>query len=587
MSALVDPSTLRGTRAEVLKQLIDIRIDLERQIAVVLGFHNSFIPIAILPDEILTAIFSIRMLDDKFELPPTSRRDGSRAMRIVSQVCHRWREVALATPKLWTNIDFDHTFGEWKKELLRRTKNTPLDVDIWFDDDEGCDDHASTLEHIGHFASLQAYVSPDKNGRVTGYSLLAALKNPTPLLKSLRISVEPVTPPIRLPKQLFKEPMLNFRELSLINCYVSLSKPSLTGLTKLHVKFPMRLQDGKELYPSVPAWLKIINTMTSLQHLNIDGAFSPIPSNSRGLTVIHLPKLTHFRIVGEVAQCTSFIRHLNIANSCNVDLTLVGIKASDHDAIRRITRKVVERLPSEMISAWRVRSHQASFLVQNLFTSDPNLRIEQREALSSQWGVKIHFDWDSVADINANLPLLSVFAERATVLQFKDTVGRHHDRRNTLIPRLLGLFSCVKHLTDISLDTLRHLTELRDMSTNPLPLPSLHSVRVVGYLMNATQCGFLIAFLRMRERQGLRIEKLDVRNCGFNNKVLRALEQFDGLAVTSDRSTDEPLEFDVRPSETYGAVEVVREYPDGESHDDDSHNEGDEYESSDSWNLGF
>lgn len=583
MSAFVDPSTLKGTHAEVLKQLIDIRVDLERQIAVVLGYHNFFIPIAILPDEILTAIFSIRMLDDKFELSPTSRRDGSRAMRIVSQVCHRWREVALATPTLWTNIDFDHTFGEWKKELLRRTKNTPLDVFILFDDDEGCDDHASTLEHIGRFASLQAYVSPDKNGRIKGYSLWAALKNPTPLLKSLRISVEPVTPPIALPKQLFKEPMLNFRELSLNNCYVNLFKPSLTGLTKLHAKCPMRLQDGKELYPTVPAWLKIINTMASLQHLNIDGAFSSIPSNSRGLPVIHLPELTHLRIVGEVAQSTSFIRHLDIATSCNVDLTLVGIKASDHDAIRRTTRKVVERLPSEMISAWRVRSHQASFLVQNLFTPDPNLRIEQREALPSQWGVKIHFDWDSVADINANLPLLSVFAERATVLQFKDTVGRHHDRRNTLIPQLLGLFSCVKHLADISLDTLRHLTEHRDMPTSPLPLPSLHSVRVAGVLMNAPQCGFLIAFLRMRERQGLRIKKLDVRNCEFNNKVLRELKQFDGLAVTSDRSTDEPLELDVRRFETYGVSQEVREYPDGESHDD-FHNEGDQYESSDSWN---
>lgn len=576
MSALVDPSTLKGTRAEVLKQLIDIRIDLERQIAVVLGFHNSFIPIAILPDEILTAIFSIRMLDDKFELPPTSRRDGSRAMRIVSQVCRRWREVALATPTLWANIDFDHTFGEWKKELLRRTKNTPLDVDIWFDDDEGRDDHASTLEHIGRFASLQAYVSPDKNGRIKGYSLWDALRKPTPLLRSLRISVEPVTPPIHLPKQLFKEPMLNFRELSLNNCYVSLSKPSLTGLTKLHVKCPMRLQDGKDFYPTVPAWLKIINMIGSLQHLNIDGAFSPIPSNSRGLTVIHLPKLTHLRLVGEVAQCTSFIRHLDIANSCNVDLTLVGIRVSDHDAIRRTTRKVVERLPSEMISAWHVRSHQASFLLQNLFTPDPNLRIEQREGLSSQWGVKIHFDWDSVADINANLPLLSVFAERATVLQYKDTVGRHHDRRNSLIPQLLGMFTCVKHLADISLDTLRHLTEHRDMSTNPPPLPSLQSVQVVGLLMTAPQRGFLIAFLRMRERQGLQIKKLDARNCGFNNKVLRELEQFDGLAVTSNRSNDEPLEFDVRRFETYGVLEEVREYPDGESHDD---HEGDEYES--------
>lgn len=576
MSALVDPSTLKGTRAEVLKQLFDIRIDLERQIAVVLGFHNSFIPIAILPDEILTAIFSIRMLDDKFELPPTSRRDGSRAMRIVSQVCRRWREVALATPTLWANIDFDHTFGEWKKELLRRTKNTPLDVDIWFDDDEGRDDHASTLEHIGRFASLQAYVSPDKNGRIKGYSLWDALRKPTPLLRSLRISVEPVTPPIHLPKQLFKEPMLNFRELSLNNCYVSLSKPSLTGLTKLHVKCPMRLQDGKDFYPTVPAWLKIINMIGSLQHLNIDGAFSPIPSNSRGLTVIHLPKLTHLRLVGEVAQCTSFIRHLDIANSCNVDLTLVGIRVSDHDAIRRTTRKVVERLPSEMISAWHVRSHQASFLLQNLFTPDPNLRIEQREGLSSQWGVKIHFDWDSVADINANLPLLSVFAERATVLQYKDTVGRHHDRRNSLIPQLLGMFTCVKHLADISLDTLRHLTEHRDMSTNPPPLPSLQSVQVVGLLMTAPQRGFLIAFLRMRERQGLQIKKLDARNCGFNNKVLRELEQFDGLAVTSNRSNDEPLEFDVRRFETYGVLEEVREYPDGESHDD---HEGDEYES--------
>ncbi|KAF8630930.1 hypothetical protein AX17_005287 [Amanita inopinata Kibby_2008] len=52
---------------------------------------------------------------------------------IVSQVCRKWRRLALHTPALWRRITLDHRLDMWV-ERLRRAKACPLDIQLvpWF-----------------------------------------------------------------------------------------------------------------------------------------------------------------------------------------------------------------------------------------------------------------------------------------------------------------------------------------------------------------------------------------------------------------------------------------------------------------------
>ncbi|KAL6302752.1 hypothetical protein BKA93DRAFT_736093 [Sparassis latifolia] len=103
---------------------------------------------------------------------------------LVSHVCHRWREVALNTPALWTTLDSDCEL-EKIRVYLERSQNAPLvlSFDLAEDDDddeedEGRDDDddadtakdvaltirlgetlALIMPHVGHWRSFELMVS--------------------------------------------------------------------------------------------------------------------------------------------------------------------------------------------------------------------------------------------------------------------------------------------------------------------------------------------------------------------------------------------------------------------------------------------
>lgn len=49
---------------------------------------------------------------------------------LVSYVCTHWRAVALATPQLWTRLDFAHRGWDRELEWLIRSKHSPLDIHL-------------------------------------------------------------------------------------------------------------------------------------------------------------------------------------------------------------------------------------------------------------------------------------------------------------------------------------------------------------------------------------------------------------------------------------------------------------------------
>ncbi|KAI0044486.1 hypothetical protein FA95DRAFT_1496994, partial [Auriscalpium vulgare] len=90
--------------------------------------HNANLPSSRLPPETMGHIFTILVSID----PPT-RTDYPVKISIgwlsVTHVCQRWRDIALHTPMLWTDIAFPFVFGEhWAAAFSSRARDMPLTI---------------------------------------------------------------------------------------------------------------------------------------------------------------------------------------------------------------------------------------------------------------------------------------------------------------------------------------------------------------------------------------------------------------------------------------------------------------------------
>ena len=92
---------------------------------------NALTPIGRLPHEILAKILVSAVHD--FHYPKAYSYETRRPQWIkLAHVCRRWREVALETSRFWRYLRVTRT--EVVSELLARSKNTPLDVDLCLHD---------------------------------------------------------------------------------------------------------------------------------------------------------------------------------------------------------------------------------------------------------------------------------------------------------------------------------------------------------------------------------------------------------------------------------------------------------------------
>ncbi|KAF9553378.1 hypothetical protein CPC08DRAFT_767578 [Agrocybe pediades] len=125
--------------AEKLKQLIATLQNAKRE----MNYHHCSV-VKKLPPELLSTIFESFVSD---ALSPTLPQDGGvfEALQhqvlpiplILSNVCHRWREVAISTPRIWTilALSLDLSWRSPRADLARawvsRTRNHALTVHIY------------------------------------------------------------------------------------------------------------------------------------------------------------------------------------------------------------------------------------------------------------------------------------------------------------------------------------------------------------------------------------------------------------------------------------------------------------------------
>lgn len=87
--------------------------------------HNLDAATADLPDEILGMIFDV---DDDITL---HQRCNPQLGPLASHVCHRWRRIALSTPRLWTRVRYmagKRSTVEQFSLHLSRSNLAPVDI---------------------------------------------------------------------------------------------------------------------------------------------------------------------------------------------------------------------------------------------------------------------------------------------------------------------------------------------------------------------------------------------------------------------------------------------------------------------------
>ncbi|KAH9075583.1 hypothetical protein EDB83DRAFT_1794347 [Lactarius deliciosus] len=237
--------------------------------------HNSGCAVTALPPELLSYVFSMNLLSDR---PGLANGNYSLGWISVTQVCHRWREIALTTPTLWRYLDFTCMSRRWCLEMLRRSGNCSLDVALRIASSGLCPvpsslDVAQELmrpEYSARLAGLRLDITSRTKCDVE--SLIHSLQLSAPRLEYLALqhtSWEFAT------ISSFTSRLPSLRRLRLSNVFLSpWISPIFTSLQELDIRLsPHRLSRSNDALLTYGEMSTILSRMPELQRLTLRNVF--------------------------------------------------------------------------------------------------------------------------------------------------------------------------------------------------------------------------------------------------------------------------------------------------------------------------
>ncbi|KAF9032345.1 hypothetical protein BDP27DRAFT_1455744 [Rhodocollybia butyracea] len=276
----------------------------------VLNSYSS--PICGLPSEILSSIF----LSLKDVNPPwvycgsETRKKKHLGFIQVTFVCQRFRETAIATPRLWSNIAFE-LGPEWMITMMERAMVAP--IFLW----AHCRDNSSRIgpevkayvpKHIFHLQELTLSGPEDEVA-----DLSPCLIEPAPMLELLVLSARTSVfrspdPPISVPPILFDGQTPRLSRLELDNCIISWDCPNFTSLTSLKLSLkPFSAYES----PSDGSQPRILSPILGFPVF-------PLPSPTRVGKLVCLADLT---LTGRVLECIQVLQCLSLPATASLHIT--------------------------------------------------------------------------------------------------------------------------------------------------------------------------------------------------------------------------------------------------------------------------
>lgn len=264
-------------------------------------------PISRLPPEILGRIF--QFVPTHWDLPEESKRrlharrryyrpTGSQlATRffVLSQVCTKWRDTAIATPELWKDIltiplsDARRSYGS---VIFMLEPYTAIEPDVYLDFHYSYEPYTpATIALVERCISM---IPTLKSFELQGYGsflLLDRPQLPAPELQRLNLVGSQHTPIRTIPNTLFNGHAPELRELRLKFMSIDLSSPLLSRLEVLEIS-----SSHSSTPPTQPLdrWLFALSNMPRLKKVFLHYVIKPTPLDVNGQLSVtaHLPDLS-------------------------------------------------------------------------------------------------------------------------------------------------------------------------------------------------------------------------------------------------------------------------------------------------------
>ncbi|EIM85525.1 uncharacterized protein STEHIDRAFT_140143 [Stereum hirsutum FP-91666 SS1] len=317
-----------------------------------LDLHQNYqSPLLTVPPEILSNIF-IFLIDiaplskrsrsywDIGRVKQTSSSNGWLGWIVITHVCRYWRQVAIETPALWTQISF--VIGrQWMLEMMRRAKQAPVtirypggsnvpDVDLI----------QYVRDNISHIRTLDMSFGLDEGMDPPLSSCTSCTRRPASILTHLRLlsySFQGIATPV----DLFALEAPQLRSIDLQgNFRIDWSRGALgsgfSGLQELHVTlkefdpapFSLLPPHVRDMLPSLNQLLDVLERLPHLKRLRLSHAIPAVQSYDLtqhiGARTVHLHHLSDLFLSGGVIECISLLRSLQYPVTTELGMSCGG-----------------------------------------------------------------------------------------------------------------------------------------------------------------------------------------------------------------------------------------------------------------------
>ncbi|KAJ7141665.1 hypothetical protein C8R43DRAFT_1016970 [Mycena crocata] len=279
------------------------------QIAVLKAKRNSFAPICGLPNELLSRIITIYVVESEFLF-------NLKWVKTIPHVCRHWHDLALAAQSLWSFIDFGWGHAGWEKlyQQLQRSGAAPLTLKI-----SHCDS-AHYIRNILENSERMHTLELAGDARHI-HDLLVKLPDASfPLLSSLMLDanrkreglVEGVFP--TLADSLLRGGLPSLRGLKLTS--VNLPWKSIQGLTSLSLN---RCNDSASPpQQTLHDLVDMLRLCPRLETLNLEYVIPALEVNRSD--TVYLPVLTSVLLRTNADRCTAFLHRVRFPPSTRMQV---------------------------------------------------------------------------------------------------------------------------------------------------------------------------------------------------------------------------------------------------------------------------
>ncbi|KAI0061857.1 hypothetical protein BV25DRAFT_1826141 [Artomyces pyxidatus] len=364
--------------------------------------RNSLLSVHRLPPEITALVFSFYVDETRRQL----RSKHALGWIVITHVCRRWRQIALESAGLWQRV----TFGigdEWAEEMYRRSKGTILEVKTRSALTER--QHNLVAKHLHRTKLLSLRAHPDSPPP----SLLLSSDNPAPILETLEIE-DPIRPePAVLPLNRFGAFSPNLRHVTICTRAINLPWTStlLTGLVTLKMRSTGHKDMATTPSPSLNQVLSALKRMKALESLELAGDLFPRSVSHAISKTAKLSRLVTLKLSGPMADCTSFLSHIEAPACTTFCLGLECSHASDEeidDALSLLTSwatkhcafasRALRLTTHEILDLWDLRMEA--------WRCDPGNLQPRVEMTDEEGDINVTFEW--TADEEPDVPLSSL-----------------------------------------------------------------------------------------------------------------------------------------------------------------------------------